>query len=252
MTHQRVHQFGQPRSQTQQTTSRFAAHSLTVQAQRDADRPRTHLSDVQMQGLEQAARFGHHFASIPVYPPEAPASTPVQRKHMTDDEPAASTEQRPNHTGLPAHLKAGIENLSGFSLDNVKVHYNSNKPAQVNALAYTQGTEIHVAPGQERHLAHEAWHVVQQAQGRVKPTMQLKGEVPVNDDEGLEREADVMGEKARTIKDVARTGDSNQEDTIPSSSAPQPTISGVVQRRVGFEFEDTYWRPWKRETTFSA
>jgi hypothetical protein len=38
--------------------------------------------------------------------------------------------------------------------------------------------------------------VAQQKQGRVKPTKQLKGKVPVNDDKGLETEADVMGAKA--------------------------------------------------------
>ncbi|HCC51392.1 MAG TPA: hypothetical protein DEQ30_04490, partial [Porphyromonadaceae bacterium] len=72
-----------------------------------------------------------------------------------------------NKTGLPDDLKTGIENLSGYSMDDVRVHYNSGKPAQLQALAYTQGTDIHVAPGQEKHLPHEAWHVVQQKQGRV-------------------------------------------------------------------------------------
>jgi hypothetical protein len=38
--------------------------------------------------------------------------------------------------------------------------------------------------------------VVQQAQGRVRPTLQMQEGVPVNDDVGLEREADVMGAKA--------------------------------------------------------
>ena len=108
------------------------------------------------------------------------------------NEPAA----KPNNTGLPDNLKSGIENLSGMSMDNVKVHYNSSQPAQLNALAYAQGSDIHVAPGQEQHLPHEAWHVVQQAQGRVQPTMQMKDGVPVNDDRGFEREADVMGGKA--------------------------------------------------------
>jgi len=50
------------------------------------------------------------------------------------------------------------------------VHYNSDKPAQLQAHAYAQGTDIHLASGQEKHLPHEAWHVVQQKQGRVKPT----------------------------------------------------------------------------------
>jgi hypothetical protein len=101
-----------------------------------------------------------------------------------------------NRTGIPGHLKAGVESLSGMSLDHVKVHYNSDRPAQLNALAYAQGADIHLAAGQEQHLPHEAWHVVQQAQGRVQPTMQLNEGVPVNDDAGLEKEADVMGARA--------------------------------------------------------
>ena len=105
-------------------------------------------------------------------------------------------QKKENKTGLPMQLKTGIENLSGQSLDDVKVNFNSGKPAQLNAHAYAQGTDIHLGPGQEKHLPHEAWHVVQQKQGRVKPTMQMKGHVPVNDDAGLEKEADVMGEKA--------------------------------------------------------
>ncbi|OIQ03317.1 MAG: hypothetical protein AUK36_03570 [Zetaproteobacteria bacterium CG2_30_59_37] len=106
---------------------------------------------------------------------------------------------KPNNTGLPDNLKNGIENLSGMSMDGVKVHYNSSQPAQLNALAYAQGTDIHVAPGQEQHLPHEAWHIVQQAEGRVQPTMQMKDGVPVNDDQSLEHEADVMGAKATTL-----------------------------------------------------
>lgn len=101
----------------------------------------------------------------------------------------------PNRTGLPDTLKAGIENLSGISMDDVRVHYNSPKPAQLQALAYTKGTEIHVAPGQTKHLPHEAWHVVQQKQGRVMPTMQFGGNF-INDNPVLEREADFMGAKA--------------------------------------------------------
>ena len=123
---------------------------------------------------------------------------PLQGKFASES-PAQLEQQaaaKPNNTGLPDNLKSGIENLSGMSMDHVKVHYNSSQPAQLNALAYAQGSDIHVAPGQEQHLPHEAWHVVQQAQGRVKPTMQMKGGVPVNDDAGLEREADVMGAKA--------------------------------------------------------
>lgn len=111
-----------------------------------------------------------------------------------------SVTGKDHQTGLPDSLKAGIEDLSGYSLNDVKVHYNSGKPAQLQAHAYAQGAEIHVAPGQEKHLPHEAWHVVQQKQGRVKPTTQLQEKVPVNDDQSLEKEADVMGAKAVQFK----------------------------------------------------
>lgn len=99
--------------------------------------------------------------------------------------------------GLPGGLRSGIESLSGLSMQDVKVHRNSDAPAKVGAHAYAQGRDIHLAPGQDRHLPHEAWHVVQQAQGRVKPTLH-EGGVAINDDAGLEKEADVMGAKAAT------------------------------------------------------
>jgi hypothetical protein len=119
-------------------------------------------------------------------------------------------QKKTNSTGLPGNLKSGIENLSGYSMDDVKVHYNSSQPAQLHAHAYAQGTNIHIAPGQEKHLAHEAWHVVQQKQGRVRPTMQMKGKVNINDNFSLEKEADEMGTKAlqfagRKIGDPALT-----------------------------------------------
>ena len=120
-------------------------------------------------------------------------------QRQASEETRAPERQRKNSTGLPDRLKAGIETLSGLSLDDVHVHYNSTKPAQLQALAYTQGTDIHVAQGQEKHVSHEAWHVVQQKQGMVQPTMQVSG-VAINDDVRLEREADVMGARAaRTL-----------------------------------------------------
>ena len=148
---------------------------------------------------------------------------PIQKK--------ASTEQsrRENNTGLPDNLKSGIENLSGYSMDDVKVHYNSNQPAQLNAHAYAQGTDIHLAPGQEKHLPHEAWHVVQRKHGRVKPTMKLKGNVKVNEDAGLQKEANVMGAKAlneaHKIKKVLNTLSDSTMMNIKQDSRNAPTIT---------------------------
>ena len=132
------------------------------------------------------------------------SAAPVQAAH----------EATRNETGMPDQLKTGIEALSGMDMSEVRVHANSAEPAQLNALAYTQGHDIHLAPGQERHIAHEAWHVVQQRQGRVKPTMQMEG-AAINDDAGLEREADVMGAKAFQMK----RGDQAAADVHSASAA---------------------------------
>jgi len=105
----------------------------------------------------------------------------------------------------------------------VNVHYNSARPAQLNALAYAQGTDIHVAPGQEKHLPHEAWHVVQQKQGRVRPTLQMKGNIPVNDDKSLEKEADTMGAQAMQMQ----TGNTIAQTKTATGT---PVNNDVVQR----------------------
>jgi len=131
-------------------------------------------------------------------------------------------EKVDNTTGMPDDLKKGVENLSEQDMSDVKVHYNSDKPAQLQAHAYARGTDIHIAPGQEKHLPHEAWHVVQQKQGRVQPTMQMKGNVNVNDDAGLEKEADVMGQKALQLK-------SNNQENLNHS---QLEFNAVYQFKV--------------------
>lgn len=148
-----------------------------------------------------------------------------------------------NSTGLPDRLKAGVESLSGLSLDDVKVHYNSPEPARMQALAYTRGADIHVAPGQEAHLPHEAWHVVQQKQGRVRPTLQAKGS-SINDDRGLEREADLMGVRALRAGGVrAATGSAAQTVTtvqrVETAAALRHTsapMSNVAQLKTALNF----------------
>lgn len=165
---------------------------------------------------------------------EAPATDPTSQDAPPSENP------KPNNTGLPDQLKTGIENLSGMSMDHVKVHYNSDKPAQLQAHAYAQGSEIHVAPGQEQHLPHEAWHVVQQAEGRVKPTVQMKAGVEVNDDEGLEAEADLMGAKA-----MSAGGKITQDIQLKVGTSVAPSSflipSNVIQGKFGFRVNiDTY------------
>jgi len=125
---------------------------------------------------------------------------------------AAPMRRPAGSNGLPAQLKQGIEALSGMAMDHVRVHYNSPQPAQLQAHAYAQGADIHLAAGQDRHLPHEAWHVVQQAQGRVKPTLQMKDGVAVNDSAALEAEADVMGARA--------LGAGRRAQALPGAAGP--------------------------------
>ncbi len=113
--------------------------------------------------------------------------------------------------GLPNDLRSGVEAASSLAMDDVRVHYDSPEPAQLRAAAFARGSEIHLGPGQEQYLPHEAWHVVQQKQGRVSPTTKVEG-VDVNDDEGLEREADRMGAGAlqRQSRGMAGPGSSTK------------------------------------------
>jgi hypothetical protein len=99
---------------------------------------------------------------------------------------------------LPACLRRGMEKISGLNLQRVRVHYNSRKPAQVQAHAYAQGEDIYLAPGQESHLPHELGHVVQQALDMVTPNTVVNG-VAVNDDPELEQHATDLGEAALAL-----------------------------------------------------
>lgn len=165
----------------------------------------------------------------------APESATLQLDTQTVGQPVTG-EQRKNRTGLPDSLKTSIEDLSGYSLSDVRVHYNSSRPAEVGALAYTQGTQIHVGSGQEQHLAHEAWHVVQQKQGRVHPTTQVKG-VAINDNAGLEQEADRMG---RVVTGGGHTGGQVQTISVQqelSSPPPGESSSSPIMQQVSYSMQ---------------
>lgn len=99
---------------------------------------------------------------------------------------------------LPSGLRWALEKLSGYDLSEVRVYYASNVPARLGARALARGTEIHLQTGAEDVLPHEAWHVVQQMQGRVEPTDTVNG-LSLNDNVELEKEADEMGAMAAAL-----------------------------------------------------
>ena len=104
--------------------------------------------------------------------------------------------QTKNQTGIPDHVIQGMESSFGTDFSSVRVHPDSSKAPEVGALAYTQGTDIHFAPGQfkpdtsagQQLLGHELTHVIQQAKGRVQPTTEVGG-MAVYDDLSLDEEA---------------------------------------------------------------
>jgi hypothetical protein len=145
-------------------------------------------------------RFGHDFSRVSVHNELSGVIQPKPTISQLGDPLERVADQTPEAVmRIPDPLKTGLEQLSDTDLSGVRVHYNSSKAAQLNALAYTQGQDIYVGPGQEKHLPHEGWHAVQQMQGRVKPTMRAHG-LSMNDEERLEREADIMGAKARHME----------------------------------------------------
>ena len=149
-------------------------------------------------------------------------------------EQSALIQKKENKTGIPDGLKSGMESVSGLSLNDVSVHRNSDKPAQLQAHAYAQGTDVHLAPGQEKHLPHELGHVVQQKQGRVAPTVQLKGQVAINDSTVLEKEADMLGAKAKSLGASAEV---SQLKAVEEEEPVQGKFVGTAQRKAAEEEE---------------
>ena len=121
----------------------------------------------------------------------------------TGDTEATTQAKSDSPTGMSEGLRGKMENSFGTDFSDVNVHTNSLQAKDIGALAYTQGNDMHFAPGQfnpetqsgQELIGHELTHVVQQREGRVEPTTEVNG-MPVNDNHGLESEADNLGAKA--------------------------------------------------------
>ncbi|WP_437719882.1 eCIS core domain-containing protein [Sorangium sp. So ce861] len=149
----------------------------------------------------------------PARPPAAPARAALERAFGAEFFAGAAAgpsvgggsgpDRAVNVTGIPSPVKAKMEAAFGTDFSGVRVHPSSSRAVALGALAYTQGSEIHVAPGQwapettrgQELLGHELAHVVQQRAGRVQATTQYKG-IKLNDAPALEAEADAMGARA--------------------------------------------------------
>ncbi|MGH1336002.1 MAG: hypothetical protein ACRBFS_07720 [Aureispira sp.] len=149
--------------------------------------------------------------------PQSININPIQKEQSQQQ----TTEQdgvlkpKPNKTGIPNALKASIEYMSQVSLDDVRVHYNSDKPATIGANAYAKYPDIYIAPGQEKHLSEELWHIVQQLKDNVAATNQIEG-TPINDQKVFEEDAKKQGSLAQ--KTTAPTTLPKEETSIKAPS----------------------------------
>ncbi|MCH2023116.1 MAG: DUF4157 domain-containing protein [Saprospiraceae bacterium] len=160
---------------------------------------------------------------------------PTQLKDKSDNSRGIGSFGKSSGSGIPSDMKAGFEQYSGMSMDDVKVHKNSNKPAQLNAHAYAKGNEVHLAPGQEKHLPHELGHIIQQKKGQVKATKTQNGS-QINDDPKLEKGADNIAAKVNSLKlnpdtntqDInTNNGGGNNEGLVQNK-----TKTGTIQENV--------------------
>jgi hypothetical protein len=153
-----------------------------------------------------------------------------------DSAPAAAP--RGGGERLPEPVQAKMSRAFGADFSGVRVHEGAHVSA-LGALGYTQGNDVHFAPGEyqptsprgQKLLGHELAHVVQQRQGRVHGDVQGKGGA-INADPALEREADEMGERAARGEPAG---------AAPSSGLPA-SGPGVIQRYSVSEREGKQWR----------
>ena len=129
-----------------------------------------------------------------------------------------AARRQETNTGMTGKLNSGVESISGVSMDDTKVDRDSPKSAPVQALTYTQATDLYGGPGQEKHLPHDARYVAQHKQGRVRPTVQLTGN-QVKDGKSLEHEASQNGRKALQVGGHSKgTIGKPHQERIPSKN----------------------------------
>ena len=152
--------------------------------------------------------------------------------------PDQAKKPTPNMTGIPTQMKLDFERRSGLSFDDVRVHYNSDKPAKIGALAYTRAPQVFIAPRQELQLKHELGHVVQQKQGLVQPTKYIKG-AAINDSTDMEKRANHIF--SQPISHRAKTYSSQQ--SIIQCAIPQYSGLSVGASLIPTDKKDVKYSP---------
>ncbi|MHC5724352.1 MAG: eCIS core domain-containing protein [Nostoc sp.] len=186
----------------------------------------TQQSDLNTQ-LKQAKRFGHSISQM-----KSESAQPSKQN------PTSQNSSSGSRGSMPAPVRSKMENSFGANFGDVSIHTDSHQAKSMGALAFTQGSNVHFAPGQynpqsssgQALLGHELTHVVQQRAGRVAVPHQSKG-APINADPSLETEADQIGAKAAKGEQVQVPGATSSFKTIPpiqNSTKPVQCGGGLL------------------------
>lgn len=103
---------------------------------------------------------------------------------------------------LPQTIRHIMENALGADFSSVRVH-EGHEATMLGAISFTQGDNVHFAPGRYaphseeglQVIGHELAHVVQQRAGRVAPL----ADGLISMESSLEREADAIGARAAQL-----------------------------------------------------
>jgi hypothetical protein len=126
---------------------------------------------------------------------------------------------------LPPHLlKEMAAAFGGADFSDVRIFEDSPAARAIGARAYTQGSEVHLAPGEpgpesrtgQALIAHELTHVLQQRAGRAQPD----AATPLDMSEDLEAEADDLGRRAAEGEEVGVDG-AEAPDVLRAPLTPQ-------------------------------
>lgn len=108
-----------------------------------------------------------------------------------------------NSTQLRARRYLSAES----AFDDVPIRYDSGIPSRLDAWGYIQGNQVELGSNQERHMAYELGHVVQQKMGTVRANAMHSSGVALNVDAQLEHKADEI--EARKGIEIARKLEDN-------------------------------------------
>lgn len=156
-----------------------------------------------------------------------------------------TTVQGKKNENLPSDLQTNMENSLGHDFSNVNIQKDSQEAADMHARAFTKGDSVHFAPGEfdphseqgKNLIGHEFTHVAQQRSGAVQPTRVMGKGLQLNDNQGLEHEADHFGRKAAKGDPVSKYRSSGLG--MRNSMRVAQAKSDVVQRSV-----DTFGGKW--------